>query len=164
MKSHKIYLRSFIFGVEDSLVSTTGLLSGIAAVNTPRHDILLAGIVLIFVEALSMGIGIFLSEQSTEELMGGKQNKAETIFAGVVMFISYFVSGFIPLAPYLLLSTSAALSVSIILALISLFLLGTLSAKLYNKNTTKSALRMLLLGGLAVIVGVLVGNFANSLI
>jgi len=59
--------RNFIFGVEDSLVSTVGLLSGIAAADTSRFTIITTGIVLIFVEAFSMGIGSFLSEETSEQ-------------------------------------------------------------------------------------------------
>ena len=40
------YLRSFIFGVEDSLVSTVGLLSGVAIANASRDTILLTGTVV----------------------------------------------------------------------------------------------------------------------
>ena len=61
------YFRNFIFGVEDSLVSTVGLLSGIAIADVPGHTIFLTGVVLIFVEAFSMAAGTFLSEYSAEE-------------------------------------------------------------------------------------------------
>ena len=54
------YLRAFVFGVEDSLASTVGLLSGIAIAGAGRETILMTGIVLIFVEAFSMAIGDFL--------------------------------------------------------------------------------------------------------
>ena len=54
-----LYLRNFIFGVEDSLVSTVGLLSGVAVANVDQATIFLTGMVLIFVEAFSMGVGSF---------------------------------------------------------------------------------------------------------
>ena len=54
------YFSSFIFGVEDSLVSTVGLLSGVAVAGVTRTDIFITGIILIFVEAFSMGVGNFL--------------------------------------------------------------------------------------------------------
>src|SRR3989338_4103836 len=46
-----VYIRNLIFGVEDSLVSTVDLLSGVAAAGVPRSVIFLTGVVLIFVEA-----------------------------------------------------------------------------------------------------------------
>ena len=51
------YFRNFIFGVEDSLVSTVGLLSGVAIAGVPSRTILLTGVVLILVEAFSMAAG-----------------------------------------------------------------------------------------------------------
>ncbi len=61
------YLRNFIFGVEDSLVSTVGLLAGVAAAEISAQAILTTGLVLIVVEGFSMGIGSFLTEETTEE-------------------------------------------------------------------------------------------------
>ncbi len=61
------FIRNFVFGVEDSLVSTVGLLSGIAVAGIGRSDIVVTGVVLISVEVFSMGVGSFLSERSAEE-------------------------------------------------------------------------------------------------
>src|SRR5262245_46938731 len=61
------YFRNFVFGVEDSLVSTVGLLSGVAIAGLAREEIFLTGVILIFVEAVSMAAGSFLSESSAEE-------------------------------------------------------------------------------------------------
>ena len=57
------YLRNFIFGVEDSLVSTVGLLAGVAAGGVSSAVILTTGLVLIEVEGFSMGLGSFLTEE-----------------------------------------------------------------------------------------------------
>jgi len=62
-----VYVRNFVFGVEDSLVSTVGLLSGIASAGASTATIFLTGTVLIFVEAFSMAVGSYLSEESVEE-------------------------------------------------------------------------------------------------
>ena len=62
-----MFLRNTVFGVEDSLVSTVGLLSGIAATGSvSKSFILLTGIVYISVEAFSMAVGSFLSEEFVE--------------------------------------------------------------------------------------------------
>jgi len=52
--------RNFVFGVEDSLVSTVWLLSGAAAVVVAQETVLPTDFVLIFVEEFSMGVGSFL--------------------------------------------------------------------------------------------------------
>ena len=61
------YIRNFVFGVEDSLVSTVGLLSGVAIAGVEQKYIFITGLILIFVEAFSMAVGSFLSEESAEK-------------------------------------------------------------------------------------------------
>ena len=153
-----LYFRNFIFGVEDSLVSTVGLLSGIAIAGVPRATIFLTGMVLIFVEGFSMGVGSFLSEDSSEGVMHQKQVKDfHVILAAIIMFISYFFAGFIPLFPYTILETPKAFPVSILLSLVTLFILGLISARYSKRNYLKTGLKMLVIGGIAIGLGVFVG-------
>lgn len=156
-------LRSFIFGIEDSLVSTVGLLSGIAIADVPRSTIILSGIVLIFVEAFSMGAGSFLSESSVEDLTKERAAAKSTVHAGIIMFVSYFVAGFVPLSPYMFLPPSAAFPTSICAALFALFILGIWSGAVTNTPYAKSAVRMFIIGGLAIGVGIAAGTFVHSL-
>jgi len=153
------YLRNFVFGVEDSLVSTIGLLSGIAVAGTESKIIILTGIVLIFVEAFSMGIGSLLSQHSAEEYL--KQDEValkKSLKTSSVMLVSYFISGFIPLAPYLIFSVGNALPLSILVSLIALFMLGVFNAKESGLGMISHGFEMLFIGGLAIAVGVGVGQ------
>ncbi|MBI2099439.1 VIT1/CCC1 transporter family protein [Candidatus Uhrbacteria bacterium] len=153
------YFRSFIFGVEDSLVSTVGLLSGVAIANVPRKTIFLTGVVLIFVEAFSMAVGSFLSEYSAEEYMKrAEAPPVRSVITGTIMFFSYFASGFVPLFPYIILPMPLAFLLSILFSLAALFLLGVVSAKISGLNVLKGALRMLVIGGLAAAIGIIVGK------
>lgn len=61
-------LREGIFGLEDGLVSTMGVITGIASGTGARLVILLAGLVVILVESLSMAAGSYLSNKSQQEL------------------------------------------------------------------------------------------------
>lgn len=151
--------RNFIFGVEDSLVSTVGLLSGIAAANTSRMTIITTGIVLIFVEAFSMGIGSYLSEENSQQFSSQKKF-ARLIVAksALVMFISYIFAGFIPLFPYLFVSGANARYLSILASLFSLILLGIYTARRFHGNILSKAIEMFLLGGLATLVGIVIGS------
>jgi len=156
------YLRSFIFGVEDSLVSTVGLLSGIAIAGLSSREIFITGVVLIFVEAISMAAGNFLSEASVEEYETRRtKTSRKTYVAGLIMFLSYFASGFIPLAPYLFLPSSVAFATSIILSLGALLLLGYISTGISHTRRLPGMVRMGLVGGLAIVVGVLVGGLVS---
>lgn len=155
------YVRNFIFGVEDSLVSTVGLLSGIAVAGLSKHNIFLTGIVLIFVEAFSMGVGSYLSEESAEEYTRAK--KSLSLQGALIMFFSYFAAGFIPLAPYLVFSVNPAFFISIILSLVALFMLGLVSSKIFKTDhTLRHGIRMLIIGGAAIAVGIIVGKLVNG--
>lgn len=157
------YLRNFIFGVEDSLVSTVGLLSGIAIANVSRETIFLTGVVLIFVEAFSMAAGSFLSEYSVKEYLGEKKDAAKkTLVSGMIMFVSYFISGFIPLLPYLAWPVAEALKFSIFFSVAALFILGAVNAKISKVGTMKNSLRMAAIGGIAIAVGLSAGFILSN--
>ncbi len=154
------YFRNFIFGVEDSLVSTVGLLSGVAIAGLPKESIFLTGIILIFVEAISMSAGSFLSESSAEEYESHASTTSKrSYFAAAVMFVSYFISGFIPLAPYVFFAGAVAFWVSIGVSIAALLLLGIIGAKISRVSVVKNAIRMVFIGGLAIAVGALVGSW-----
>lgn len=158
------FVRNFTFGVEDSLVSTVGLVSGIAIADVPRSTILLTGVILIFVEAFSMSVGSLLSDNSTREFESKTAVPLTTSgSSAVIMFISYFLSGFIILAPYVFLENGLALPVSIALSILALFVLGGITGKITQASPIKKGFTMALIGGLAVLVGALVGTLANNL-
>ncbi len=158
------YLRNFIFGVEDSLVSTVGLLSGVAITGAETRAIFVTGIILIFVEAFSMAAGSFLSEHSAEEFAQKTEMPFRgSFFLGSVMFVSYFFAGFVPLLPYVFFSINFAFWYSIGFSLLALLLLGVFSAKISKINFIKGGARMLVIGGIAIAVGILVGRVATGL-
>ncbi len=157
-KTNIAHIRNFVFGVEDSLVSTVGLLSGVAIAGTMEHTIVLAGIVLISVEAFSMGAGSLLSEHSAREISLKQEVPIRTSFkSALIMFFSYFFAGFIPLGPYIFLDTAFAFPTSIGASLIALLLLGTLGGKVAGISPLRPALQMFFVGGAAIALGTLVG-------
>jgi VIT1/CCC1 family predicted Fe2+/Mn2+ transporter len=157
-----LYLRNFIFGAEDSLVSTVSLLAGIVSAGVAQKEVVITGVVLIFVEAFSMSVGSFLSERTTEEFYPGfKERKSKSFPAAVIMFASYLLCGFIPLFSYIILSGVSALVWSVAASLCALFFLGLISAKILKTNIVKSAVRMAVIGGIAIFLGVIVGMVIN---
>lgn len=103
-KDYSMIVRNFTFGVEDSLVSTVGLLAGIGVAGIGKSQIIITGLVLIFVEGFSMAVGSLLSEQSVQEYEVHKEvGFSKSISAAVVMFFSYVLAGLIPLAPFFIL-------------------------------------------------------------
>ena len=150
------YLRSILFGVEDGLVSTTGAVVGISVGAQDSHLVVLAGLVIIAVEAISMGSGQFLSEQAVLELKEVKSRKG-VIGTALLMLASYFLAGLIPVLPFMFLGLFSATVVALLAAFLSLFLLGYFKAKVTGVNTLRSGLEILLIGGMATSIGVVVG-------
>jgi VIT1/CCC1 family predicted Fe2+/Mn2+ transporter len=153
-----LYLRTIVFGVTDSLVSTVGLLAGIDLSGTTRREIILTGLVYAFVEAFSMAVGNFLSEESAEEYEARAAVKDRgAILAGVVMFVAFVLAAFIPLAPYLFLWGDYALAASIGASIAALFLAGAASGAAARLPLAARGLRMALLGGAAIVIGAIIG-------
>lgn len=163
MRLRREYFKSFVFGVEDSLVSTVGLLSGVALAGVATGTVVLTGVVLIFVEAFSMAAGEYLSEYETEEYQKqGEVSPRTSLTASAIMFVSYLVSGFVPLTPYLFFTGAAeALPYSIGASLVALFCLGLVGARITKTSYAGHALRMLSIGGTAILVGVLAGQLVG---
>ena len=150
------YVRSSFFGIEDSLVSTTGLIAGISVGTSDKNIVILAGIVAIAVEAISMAAGEFLSEETEKDLSHGRDH-ANPVVGGLIMLLSYAAAGMVPLTPILVLDTAYALPGSIAAAFIGLYLLGYVRGKITHRSATRQALRVLLVGGMAAIIGIVVG-------
>ncbi len=160
MKNSSLYLRTVVFGINDSLVSTVGFLAGISVAGVPRATIILTGIVYAFVEAFSMAMGDFLSEESAEEYESGKDvNDRPSIIAAVMMFVSCVLASFIPIIPYFFFSDGTALTVSISASVLGLFIVGMASARFSRLPMLWRGARMALLGGGAIILGVAIGLF-----
>ncbi len=217
-------IREVVFGVEDGMVSTVGVITGIAAGTQDHFTVILAGLVIIAVESISMGVGSFLSSKSEKEILEKKMaeekieieknllgeirelrdmyvhdgwpqdlagsmaeeaSKNQDLFLkemafrelkiipdefeipwknGLYMGISYILGGSIPLLPYLFLaSLEDALVLSLLSALIGLFLLGAFITKFTGRIWWKSGIEMALFAGAAAVVGYLIGKIASSL-
>lgn len=63
---------------------------------------------------------------------------------------AYIVGGFIPLSPYILVSSAqSALTISVIVTLLALFVFGYLKGRFTGVNSIQSAVKTTLVGGLA---------------
>lgn len=62
------HIRELTFGMEDGMVSTLGTITGIAAGTGDHKMVVLAGLVVVAVESISMGIGSYISNHSVKAL------------------------------------------------------------------------------------------------
>ena len=79
----------------------------------------------------------------------------------ILMFFAYVAGGLIPLVAYFIFPVRSAIYFSVICTLVGLFLLGILTARFSKTNWVKSGSRILILGGMALLVGYFIGTIAN---
>ncbi len=74
-------VRDVVFGLEDSLVSTLGTVTGVAIASHSSFYVVLTGTILVCVEAVSMAAGSYLSSQSAKDLYNerAKQDHARVL-------------------------------------------------------------------------------------
>lgn len=160
MKTSAMYLRSIVFGMNDSLVSTVGFLAGISVAGVPTETIVLTGIVYALVEAFSMAMGDFLSEESAEEYLNKSDvSDRPSVISAILMFLSCVFASLIPLVPYIILAPGTALVASICLSIGALFFVGVISARISGLPVVWRGVRMASLGGAAIVMGVAIGSF-----
>lgn len=98
------FVRNLVYGVEDSLISTTGVVVGVAWSGLAPREVVVTGLILVLVEALSMSFGAFVSEDAFMDHDAGRPPappRQIARYAGV-MFVSYAAAGLVPLAPFLM--------------------------------------------------------------
>ncbi|PLX25638.1 hypothetical protein C0580_01990 [Candidatus Parcubacteria bacterium] len=71
-------IRDIVFGLEDGMVSTLGAITGIAVGSQSHYTVILAGMVIIAVESISMGIGSYISNLSEHGIIKRKLYEEET--------------------------------------------------------------------------------------
>jgi len=154
---NKEYLRSILFGIEDSLISTTGFLAGVTVGTNDKHIIIISVLIAITIEGTSMGVGEYLSDEALEDLDKLKRHKDNPLLSGAFLCISYILAGLVPFAPTIFLNFPYSLFVSLLLALLALFLLGFLKGKLLKTSAVRGGIKILVVGGITTILGMIVG-------
>ena len=161
------YIREIVFGFEDSLVSTVGALTGIAVGAGDKGVVILAGLVLIVVEATSMAGGSIRSNKAVGDSARTENatpsfDERHPIFGGLVMGVSYILAGLVPLVPYLFLPLTTAPVWSIGFTLAVLFGIGTWLTRFTHRPVLRSGFEVLVIGGVAICLGYLVGRFVSG--
>jgi VIT1/CCC1 family predicted Fe2+/Mn2+ transporter len=156
-KIHEDYLRSGLFGLQDGLVSTTGVVVGISAGVSDKTIIILAAFVAVSVEASSMAAGQYTSEKAVHQLdKTGKHTDNLFIGAGI-MFFAYFLAGLVPIIPTVIFNQPEARVISVVAAFIGLFTVGYIKGKIVEHHALRSAIELFVIGGVATIIGLIVG-------
>ncbi len=156
-------IRAGVFGVQDGIVSTFGLVMGVAGAQVSPEAVLIAGIAGAFSGAVSMGAGEYVSVKVQHELLAARGStdgegnvspyRAATANSGLFVLGAAF-----PLLPFLFLVGLPAVALSTALSASALFATGALLTRLTRRPPLLSGLRMLVIGGGAGLLGYGVGS------
>lgn len=76
-------IRELVFGVNDGLVSVTGIVMGVTASRMTAHDIVISGLSAVTAATISMGLGAYLSTAAQNEYFlaerGREEREVETV-------------------------------------------------------------------------------------
>lgn len=155
---HEDYLRSGLFGIQDGLVSTTGVVVGISTGVEDKAIIILASLVAVTVEASSMAAGQYSSEKAVHQMDKTGKHTDSLIIGALVMFFGYLLGGIVPIIPTVIFNQPQARIIAIIAAFIGLFILGYTKGHLVKVKPLRSALELFIIGAIATSIGLLVGH------
>lgn len=159
---HEDYLRSLMFGLQDGIVSTTGVVVGISTGVSDKAIIVLAAIVAVMVEASSMAAGQYSSEKAVHQMCKTGKNKiahTDSLYVGaLIMFAAYLIGGAFSIIPTIIFDQPIARNIAIASSFVGLFVIGYLRGYLIEHRPLRSAFELFAIGSITTVVGIIVGN------
>ena len=156
------YIRSIIFGLQDSLVSTTGVVIGLSATMPEKKLVLIASVITVTVEAISMAAGQYVSEKTLHD-RSPKLHKDSLLIGSIAMLLAYTLAGFIPIIPIVILSYPMAPIVAACFTLVAFIVIGYVKSRFTKTSALRSSLELLIIGGVATAIGTIVGLLMQNL-
>ncbi len=158
MKIHEDYLRSLMFGLQDGIVSTTGVVAGISAGVESKPIIVLAALVAVSVEASSMAAGQYTSEKAVHQMDKEGKHTDNLIIGALIMFVSYLIGGAFSIIPTLVFDQPLARYLAIASSFAGLGIIGYIKGRIVkHEMPLRSAVELFIIGGLATLIGLIVG-------
>lgn len=106
---------------------------------------------------------LMLQEMAYRELNMSPKDNSRPLRNGIFMFFAYVIGGLIPLFVYFLVDIPIAIYISTGITLAALFLLGMATTRYTKNNWFKAGLRVFILGGIALLVGYIIGELAKNI-
>lgn len=75
-------IREFVFGIQDALISTVGLLTGVEHATSNSRMVVITGLAAAFTGALSMATGSYLSSKAQKEIFDKELKDQEKLITG----------------------------------------------------------------------------------
>lgn len=154
---HEDYLRSALFGLQDGVVSTTGVVVGLSFGIESKAIIVLAAFVAVSVEASSMAAGQYSSEKAVHQLDKTGKHKDNVVWGALIMFFAYLFAGMVPITPIVFFDQPFARIAAVVASFAALFVIGYVKGKLVDHSPLRSAVELFVIGSVATLIGIAVG-------
>ncbi len=148
-----------MFGLQDGIVSTTGVVVGISTGVNNKDIIVLAALVAVMVEASSMAAGQYSSEKAVHQMDKTGKHTDNLYIGDLIMFVAYLIGGSFSIIPTLIFDQPIARILAIISSFVGLFIIGYIKGHLVEHRPLRSAIELFIIGSVATIVGVAVGYY-----
>ncbi|MBI4089711.1 MAG: VIT1/CCC1 transporter family protein [Candidatus Levybacteria bacterium] len=156
---HEDYLRSLMFGLQDGIVSTTGVVVGISTGVNNKEIIVLAAIVAVMVEASSMAAGQYSSEKAVHQMDKTGRHTDNLYIGSLIMFTAYLLGGSFSIIPTIIFDQPVARILAIVSAFLGLFIIGFVKGHLVEHRPLRSAIELFIIGAITTAVGIVMGYF-----
>ena len=164
------YLPEFVYGSIDGTITTFAIVSGVIGASLGSAIVLILGFANLFADGFSMAVSNYLSVRSEEEL--GRDNiKSKARKKSIVTFFSFLIIGFIPLLSFVLAAITRSPTIidnqftySVILTGVALLVVGWFKGVITGRSRIKSALQILMIGGIAAALAFIVGYFVSGIV
>lgn len=107
---------------------------------------------------------LMLREMAYRELGIIYRKFHKPLYKSIVMFFAWVFGGLFPLSPYLFFPVTTAINVSIVSALLGLFVLGATMSKFTKQNMMLAGLEIVAIGGVAMASGFAIGYLVDLFI
>lgn len=153
--------RNLVFGVQDGVVTTIGLMTGVSLTETKKADIVRFVLISVLVSSFSMSIGSYQSERASQNF-SGNLDRSKMAQGAVVMFLAYFFAGVLVMSPYGFTNTNRSLITSaVIISSVLLGIVGGYTAMTAGiQSVTSQTIETVSLGLLAVLLGYVSGKIS----
>lgn len=159
------FLRDAVFASTDGLVTTFAVASGSMGAGLSNKIIVILGLANLIADGISMALGIFLGAKSEVEMEkkmhNGHWKQDAPFMQGILTFISFVLSGFIPLIPFVF-KYDNAVAYSVLYVFITLIVIGVLKSLVVKKPVVKAVFEMVVVGGLAASAAYFVGDLSEK--
>ncbi|MDR1768971.1 MAG: VIT1/CCC1 transporter family protein [Propionibacteriaceae bacterium] len=160
------WLRAGVLGANDGIVSTAGVVFGVAGASNDRVALLVAGLAATVAGALSMAGGEYVSVSSQRDIERVNGVHADEIVspwvAARASFASFVAGAAIPLLGVVATPAGFRLWATLLAVLVALVVTGSVSARLSGVGWARPVLRNVLVGsaamGLTYCVGLGIGG------